>query len=83
MNKDIDKIIQRAFQQAGFKAQGRMKKDIDFKRRMSEYFRERGCTLEEIRIAMGYKSISGVQRILRLRKNKCTCKGDEACSRCR
>ncbi len=60
----IDKIIQNAFRMAGFKATGRMKKDIEFKRKMAKYFRENGCSYEEIRIALGYKSISGVQRIL-------------------
>lgn len=64
MKKNIDKIIQRAFQEAEFLAQGRKKEDIEFKRKMAKYFRKNGCTLEEIRIALKYKSISGVQRIL-------------------
>jgi hypothetical protein len=70
MNKDIDKEVQRAFRLAGFHAggRGRIRGDIEFKRKSAIYMRENGKTLEEIKIALGYKSISGVQRILKLIK---------------
>lgn len=70
MNNNIDKEVQRAFRLAGFHAggRGRIRGDIEFKRKVAIYMREKRKTLEEIRVALGYKSISGVQRILKLIK---------------
>ena len=68
MKKNIDKIIDEAFKKAGFSLGRQKRGDIAFKKKMALHFRERGCTYEEIRVALNYKSIGGVQRILGLHK---------------